>query len=52
MKIAESEYKKKKNIITKVVKKTVKPDWFNKDIKENTATEEEIKELEEYMKRS
>ena len=52
MNIAESEYKKKKNITNKTVKKSVKPDWFNKEIKENKATEEEIKELEEYMKRS
>ena len=52
MNIAEKEYKKKKNNSLKTTKKVVvTPDWFNKDIKENTATEEEIKELEEYMKR-
>lgn len=51
MNIAEAEYKKKKK--TTVTKKKVveTPDWFDKDIKENKATEEEIKELEEYMKR-
>ena len=53
MTLAEVEYKKKKNITQKTTKKTVvKPDWFNKEIKENTATEEEIRELEEYMNRS
>ena len=53
MELAESEYKKKKKITTKQTKKTtIKPDWMDKNIEENTATEEEIKELEEYMKRS
>ena len=52
MEIAEKEYKKKKNITTKSVKKVVAtPDWFNKDIKEDIATEEEIKKLESRMKR-
>ena len=53
MELAESEYKKKKKVTTKQIKKTtIKPDWMDKNIEENTATEEEIKELEEYMKRS
>lgn len=54
MNIAEEEYKKRKNSTSvKSVKKTVKtPEWFNKDINENTATDDEIKELEEYLKRS
>lgn len=53
MNIAETEYKNRKNIPLKK-QKTVSntPEWFNKEIKENRATEEEIKELEEYMKRS
>lgn len=51
MNIAESEYKKKKNIQQKKVVKTETPDWFNKDIKEDIATEEEIKKLESRMKR-
>lgn len=54
MNIAEEEYKKKKTISTKTIKKVVNttPDWMNKEIKENRATEEEIKKLESRMKRS
>lgn len=53
MKLAELEYKKKKTITPKQTKKVpTKPEWMDKEIKENIATEEEIKELEEYMKRS
>ncbi|MBR6690564.1 MAG: DnaD domain protein [Bacilli bacterium] len=52
MEIAEKEYKKKKNVTTKVTKKeSVTPDWFNKDIKEDIASDEEIKKLESRMKR-
>ena len=52
MEIAEKEYKKKKSANTKTIKKTVTPpDWFNKDIKEERASEEEIKKLESRMKR-
>lgn len=53
MAIAEKEYKKKKTVL-KVSNKTVvnKPDWFNKNIKEDTATQEEIQKLESRMKRS
>jgi len=53
MEIAGSEHKKKQTIAPKQSKKVaVKPDWMGKEIKENTATEEEIRELEEYMNRS
>jgi len=52
MEIAESEYRKKKNVTTKVTKKVAStPDWFNKDIKEEIASDEEIKKLESRMKR-
>lgn len=52
MEIAETEYKKKKNVTTKVTKKVaLTPDWFNKDIKEDIASDEEIKKLESRMKR-
>ena len=52
MEIAEKEYKKKKNITTKTTKKvSVTPEWFNKDIKEDIASDEEIKKLESRMKR-
>ena len=52
MEIAEKESKKKKNITTKTTKKVgVTPEWFNKDIKEDIATDEEIKKLESRMKR-
>ena len=47
MNIASLEYKGGK----KTTKKTteVKPDWFDKDIEENEASEDEIKELEELL---
>ena len=44
MKIAEKEYKNKKK--TKKDIKEEKPIWFNQNIEENTATDEEIKEME------
>lgn len=53
MNIAEQEYKSRKK--TKEVKTTRKvaqtPEWFNKEIKEEEATDEEIKKLESRMKR-
>ena len=55
MNIAEKEYKKKKNLSkSKETKRPIssKPDWFNKDIKEDMATLEEIEKLESRMKRS
>ena len=53
MELAGKEHKKKQKNTTKQVKKeSIKPDWMDKDIKGNVATEEEIRELEEYMKRS
>ena len=52
MKIAEQEYKKRNKTTNKTIKKvSTTPDWFNKDIKEETATDEEIKKLESRMKR-
>lgn len=50
MNFAEMEYKrmnKKTKNSNKVLKKEEKPDWFNQSIEENTATDEEIKELEQ-----
>ena len=50
MNFAEMEYKrmnKKTKNSSKVLKKEEKPDWFNQSIEENTATDEEIKELEQ-----
>ncbi len=52
MNIAEIEYKKRKKITNTVKKVSKTPDWFNKDIEENKATEEEIRKLESRMKRS
>lgn len=52
MKIAEEEYRKKKNVSKREVKKvSIVPEWVNKDIKEDIATEEEIRKLESRMKR-
>ena len=52
MEIAEKEYKNKKKVTPKVTKKVAEtPDWFNKKIEEDMATDEEIKKLESRMKR-
>ena len=52
MNIAEAEYKKKKKVTEVTKKKVVEtPDWFNKDIKEEKASDEEIEKLERRMKR-
>lgn len=49
MKIAEDEYKKRNKSKGQIkrVKVEKRPDWFDQDIKENTATMDEIKALEE-----
>lgn len=52
MALAEKEYKKRKNIVSKNNTKKVissKPSWFNKEIKEEKATDEDIKKLEERL---
>ena len=51
MNLAEEEYKKKKKVTTKKTVQTKTPEWFDKEIKEDKATEEEIKKLESRMKR-
>ena len=52
MNIAEKEYKKKKSVEVKTPKKVVSsPNWLNKDINEEKATEDEIRKLESRMKR-
>lgn len=43
--------KQEKTYQSKPVRQEIVPDWLNKDIEEDTATPEEIAELEEYMKR-
>lgn len=48
MNIAEKEYKNKKTKINKVTEE--KPIWFDKEIKSNKASLEEIKEMEELLK--
>lgn len=53
MALAESEYKKKKVVTTKQTKKVaLKPEWMDKEIKEERASEEEISKLRSRMKRS
>ena len=53
MELAEAEYKKKKTIAQKTTKKVVlKPEWMDKEIKEERATDEEINKLRNRMKRS
>jgi replication initiation and membrane attachment protein len=53
MALAESEYKKKKTIVPKQSKKVaLKPEWMDKEIKEERASEEEISKLRSRMKRS
>lgn len=48
MKLAEKEYKSRKLNKTKTIEK--KPEWFDKEIKANKASDEEIKEMEELLK--
>ena len=55
MNIAEEEYKKRNEPKTVTIKKqalreVTRPNWFNQEIEENNATEEEIKKLEELLK--
>ena len=53
MKIAEKEYKSKKNLEVKTNKKTnvvAKPDWFDKDIKEEIVSVDEQIEFERKLK--
>lgn len=54
MNIAETEYKKRNEKLStikkNVVKEVVKPSWFNQEIEETIATEDEIKLLEEMLK--
>lgn len=53
MALAEKEYKNKKTLKDKVVKKeAIKPEWFNKNVEQSEATAYEIRMLEERMKRS
>ena len=53
MALAEKEYKNKKTLKDKVVKKeAIKPEWFNKNVEQREATASEIRMLEERMKRS
>ena len=49
MKTAEDEYKRrnKSKVQDKKIKVEKRPDWFDQEIKENTATIDEIKALEE-----
>lgn len=51
MKLAEKEYKsRKKEIPTTSKKIEEKPIWFDKEISENKASEEEIKEMQDLLK--
>lgn len=50
MEYAEKEYKKSKNVKKTTKKIEEKPEWFNKNIDEAKATDEEIKEMEELLK--
>lgn len=53
MNIAEKEYKKKNKIVKKEEKQSkINPEWIDKEINEDVASEEEIKKLESRMKRS
>jgi replication initiation and membrane attachment protein len=51
MNIAEEEYKKRNQIVTKKnVKEDKKPNWFHQDVSQDLATQEEIEELEKMLK--
>jgi len=49
MDLAEKEYKSKKNIVKKDKKLENKPDWFDKEITEVKASDEDIEELEQIL---
>lgn len=49
MNLAEKEYKSKKNYAKKEKKLEVKPEWFDKEITEVKASDEEIEELERIL---
>ena len=51
MEFAEKEYKKTKNNNKQLKKKEEKPEWFNKEIKEEKASEEEINEISELLQK-
>ena len=48
MNIASSEYKTRTNY-KKTLKEDIKPDWFDKDFKEESATDKEVEELEKLL---
>ena len=50
MKLAEKEYKNKKTNVKTSKLTEEKPEWFDKEIKKNKASEAEIKEMEELLK--
>ena len=51
IKTVQDAQKDEQNFKNKKRNKIVKPEWIDKEIKENTATPEEIAELERIMKR-
>lgn len=50
MKLAEKEYKSRKKEIPNSKKIEEKPIWFDKEINDNKASEEEIKEMQDLLK--
>ena len=50
MKLAEKEYKNKKTTLKTNKLTEEKPEWFDKEIKKNKASEAEMKEMEELLK--
>ena len=48
MELCKKENKSKKSIKPK--KKEEKPNWYNKELEEDTASEEEMRKLEEKLK--
>ena len=51
MEFAEKEYKKTKNLKKTTKKVEEKPEWFNKEIKEEQASVEEINEISELLQK-
>ncbi len=49
MNIASSEYKTRSNYTKKVINKETKPEWFDKEFKEEEITQDELKEIEDIL---
>ena len=49
MKLASTEYKTRSNYTKKAVSKETKPEWFDKEFKEEEISQDELKEIEDIL---